>query len=86
MTTYLNDLPVIIDGPGDYKLRNGGRASIVRVVENQNSNTTSFDAKGSTWRMFRGKLRPRGNDIWHVSGRKFLLTEDPEDIVEKLPD
>jgi hypothetical protein len=43
--------------------------------------TTTFDAKGSVWRMFRGKVRPRGLEIWHVSGRRMVLHENHRDIV-----
>jgi len=84
--THLNDLPTIIDGPGEYVLRNGGRASVDEVKDNTQSikdGTTMFAAKGSSWKMFRGKERPRGLDIWHVSGRRLALNEDPRDIVGK---
>jgi hypothetical protein len=33
--------------------------------------------------MFRGKMRPQGFAIWHVSGRYRPLKESPRDIVGK---
>ncbi|AXK43974.1 hypothetical protein [Erythrobacter aureus] len=79
----LNTLPTVIDGPGDYKTRGGGRATIHEVKPNGDDTTTSFDAKGSIWGMFRGRFCPRGYDIWHVSGRRNAVNECPHDIVGK---
>jgi hypothetical protein len=78
--THLNDLPTIIDGPGEYATRSGGRAT-VREIKASEPDTTAFAAKGSLWRMFRGALRPRGLEIWHVSGRVLPLEESGRDIV-----
>ena len=82
-TIFLNDLPTVIDGPGEYQTRDGGRATIREVRPNANPDTTSFDAKGSVWKMFRGTLKPRGHEIWHVSGRMNPLHENWKDIVGK---
>ena len=76
----LNDLPTIITRPGEYRLRNGGKATIHQVAAPV-PGSTIFAAKGSVWKMFRGALRPRGYSIWHVSGRAFPLKESPTDIV-----
>lgn len=78
--THLNDLPTIIDGPGEYATRAGGRAT-VREVKASEPGTTAFSAKGSLWRLFRGAFRPRGLEIWHVSGRVLPLEESGRDIV-----
>lgn len=78
--THLNDLPTVIDGPGEYATRSGGRAT-VREVKASEPGTTAFAAKGALWRMFRGALRPRGLEIWHVSGRVLPLEESGRDIV-----
>ncbi len=80
---HLNTLPTVIDGPGEYKTRDGGRATIHEVKPNNDDTTTSFDAKGSLWKLFRGKLRPRDYNIWHVSGRLFCDRQDDRDIVAK---
>jgi hypothetical protein len=77
---HLNDLPTVITTPGEYVTRNGGRATIKEVVESQ-PDVTAFAAKGSRWRLFRGKLVPRDYDIWHISGRRFPLRESGGDIV-----
>lgn len=82
-TTTLNDLPVVIDGPGEYVTRAGARATI-REIGPQAPDTTSFAAKGSLWRMFRGRVRPRGLEIWHVSGRSMPLDETRNDIVGRF--
>lgn len=78
----LNDLPTIVDLPGDYVTRDGARVTIHEVkLRGDDHTTTEFLAKGSEWRMFRGKVRPHGFDIWHVSGRGFPLRESGRDIV-----
>lgn len=86
----LNKLPVVIDGPGIYTLRNGGRACIHEVkpfVDPRGLVTreevTAFEAKGSIERTFRGKMRFMGLDSWHVSGRRLPVTESLYDIVSK---
>ena len=83
---FLNDLPTIIDGPGEYVTRDGGRATIreVKYLPDHKPENTAFAAKGSLWKQFRGKYTPRGHDIWHVSGRGFPLNEAGTDIVGKF--
>lgn len=82
----LNDLPTIIDGPGEYITRAGGRATIHEVKQGGNPETTRCDAKGSVWREFRGNFRPKGYAIWHISGRKYILKESKHDIVGRYAD
>ena len=79
--TALNDMSVIVDGPGEYVTRNGGRATVFEVKQGGNPETTRFDAKGDVWRKVRGKFRPVDYTIWHVSGRKYVLNESKDDIV-----
>jgi hypothetical protein len=79
--TLLNNLPTIIRFPGDYVTRDGRRVTIREIKENPDPTTTAFGVKGSIWKMFRGKERPRVNNIWHVSGRSLPLDESPADIV-----
>ena len=81
--TPLNALPTIIDGPGEYVARDGHRVTIHKVTPHDNPDTTSFSAKGSKWKMFRGKYTARGYDIWHISGRSEVLKESGRDIVAK---
>lgn len=78
---YLNDLPLIVTGPGEYRTRCGGRVTIHKVEAEGPPELTTFRAKGSIWRMFRGKLCPRTYSIWHVSGRAFPHQESGSDIV-----
>lgn len=90
--TSLNKLPVVIRGPGLYRMRNGGYAHIHQVRpfvdpegKKDRLEVTAFEAKGARYKFFRGKLRQRGYDIWHVSGRVSVFKEHNMDIVEKLP-
>lgn len=75
-----SDLPVVIDGPGDYVTRDGRRVTI-RQVREATPGTTSFSATGSVWTERRGVTRARGQDVWHVSGRHLVLRESGQDIV-----
>ena len=74
----LDTLPSIITSHGDYVTRAGNRVTI-HTVDTQGR--SYWAAKGSRWLMFRGKVRPRGYDIWHVSGRSSVFRETPRDIV-----
>ena len=84
--TPMSFLPVIIDGPGTYRCRDGKLAHVHTVKEGaeQRTNVTAFDAKGSRQRMFRGKECFKGYFIWHISGRYLALGESPYDIVAKV--
>lgn len=91
--TTLNRLPVIIHRPGTYNLRNGKQAVIHEIKpyvdpegKRDRLEVTAFEAKGSPIEMFRGKLQPRGYQIWHVSGRVDVGFEKPDDIVNRVPD
>jgi hypothetical protein len=79
-TVPLNDLPDIIETTGDYVTRDGRRVTI-HEIKPGTPGTTSFSAKGSVWRMSRGKDRPGGLDIWHLSGRNQAQRESTRDIV-----
>lgn len=74
----LDDLPVVIDGPGDYFTRSGRRA-IVREVKPG----ATFTAKGAFYTMFRGNVVARGHVGWHVSGRYNAVAPHPNDLVRK---
>lgn len=87
----LNQLPTIITGPGDYKLRNGLSCTVHELVYPpeyseewcKTTHSTAFPAKGTVWAVKPLKLRPR-YDAWHVSGRLYPLEESQLDIVSKL--
>lgn len=79
----LNSLPTVITGPGEYITRNGGRATIYAIKPFPDPAYIGFSAKGSVWRIFRGVFRPRGYDIWHVSGRGYPVKESGRDIVAR---
>lgn len=81
METKLNDLPKVIKWPGEYRTRGGKRVTI-HTLATENPGTTSFAAKGSIWRMFRGKERPKDHGIWHTSGRFYPTKESPNDIID----
>lgn len=91
-TTSFNKLPVVITGPGEYLMRNGGKALIHEVKEYEDPKgeftrleVTAFEAKGAPYKMFRGKMRARGLYIWHVSGRYSVFSDSAWDIVAPLP-
>ncbi len=70
-----------ICGPGDYVTRVGSR-----VTADEVNGTGTFCVKGSVWKMFRGKLRRRGHDIWRSDGRYMAVGEHPRDIVGQWPE
>lgn len=72
----LQDRPVIVTGPGDYVTRSGRRVTI-RAIQGPGT----FSAKGAVWREFRGRVVPRGYDIWHPSGAHVAVGESGLDIV-----
>lgn len=72
----LHELPTIIDKPGIYVLRDG-RKAVIHHIEGP----ATFCAKGSVYRAFRGKMRPRGYRGWHPSGRANAVAPHPSDIV-----
>ena len=89
----INKEPVIIDGPGIYRMRDGTRARINAVKpfvdpagKVDRLEVTAFEAKGAFEREFRGKKQFRGLKIWHVSGRYTGGTKESNwDIVSKEP-
>ncbi len=84
---FLNDLPVVITGPGWYLLRNGRAAHIDQVAPVTNPGVTAFRAKGDLVSRLMKSGRPQLQYmIWHVSGRIGVLGESPRDIIGALPD
>lgn len=86
----INTWPVVIDGPGIYLCRNGTRACIHEIKpfldpagKVDRREVTAFEAKGAFERMYRGKMRFRGLEGWHVSGRYRGAKESQWDIVSK---
>lgn len=77
-----NELPTIITEPSDYITRDGRRVTIHEITAST-PGTTAFSAKGAVWAMYRGKVRARGYDIWHISGRRNPLKESVTDIIGK---
>jgi hypothetical protein len=76
MTEYINKLTII--ETGDYITRDGRRVTIHKT-----DGVGSFPVKGSVWRMFRGKMRPRGYEIWMINGSYRPLGHHGLDIVAK---
>lgn len=75
----LKDLPVIIDGPGDYTTRNGRRVTIHAI-----KGPSTFAAKGSIWKHKDRMGTNPDYGIWHVSGRFVFVGEHSLDIVKKI--
>lgn len=74
-----NDACLLINEPGDYLTRDGTRVTIFEV----RPGTSTFEAKGSVWSMFRGKLRPRGYNIWKTDGRHMAIGDHSLDIIKR---
>lgn len=76
----LNDLPTVIDAPGKYLMRNGFVAVVHEVSNNPDPLTTAFCAKGAVmlarWFLY--------DEIWHISGRRLVLSESQSDIISKM--
>ena len=73
------DLPTLITASGTYLTRDGRVVTIYDV-----NGTGTFAARGAIHKMFRGKIRPRGYNIWHVSGRFDSIHENARDLVAKV--
>ena len=81
--TPMNQKPIIIDGKGIFKMRNGKRAKIDTVQPQGDKSTTSFNCTGQIERSFRGEPRFKGFLIWHESGMATGFYSE-WDIIEKL--
>lgn len=77
----LDKLLTVIDGPGLYRTRDG-RQVVIHSVQPRSTGYT-FRAKGSIFKMFRGKVVPRGHQVWHVSGRLLPVKISHSDILGK---
>jgi len=78
MLTLLSDLPIIIDSPGCYETRSGKKVLIYNI-----DGLGTFAARGAVFREFRGKVKPRGHHLWHVSGRANGVGPHSRDIISK---
>ena len=81
--TPLNELPVIIDGPGKYRTRDRHTVTIHEVAPTRTLAETAYSAKGT---LHLGKpWRADPYTIWHVSGRHYPSPHlSGKDIVRKL--
>lgn len=79
-TKILDDLPVVVDGPGNYRTRDGRLVIVCAVTK-----LGAFRAKGTIFSPPKlGKVNGRNRyDIWHVSGRALPVNEVSYDIVSK---
>ncbi len=82
--TPLNEMPVLVDGPGWYLTRNGRSAEVLFVKETTTLSTTAFNATGYVYYK-NGKGRQRSTwTSWHVSGRCTAGSPDSWDIIRKV--
>jgi hypothetical protein len=65
---------------GDYITKNGRRVTIDRITDKEKA---TANCKGTVWRLFRGKARPRGYEIWCDSGKFLFIGDHNLDIVAK---
>lgn len=70
----------MITETGDYLTRDGNKVTIYEI----RLGTSTFEAKGIIWKMFRGKVRPRDFNIWKTDGHHMAVGEHRLDIVEKI--
>jgi len=70
----------MITETGDYLTRDGTRVTIFEI----RPGTSTFEAKGSVWKEFRGKIRPREFNIWKTNGQHMAVGEHRLDIVKKV--
>lgn len=76
----LQELPVVIDRPGNYVTRDGSRVVIFSLNERPEGYTMlTFDARGS----YARKNDTSKPEYWHISGRLHAFAEHPKDVVAK---
>jgi hypothetical protein len=84
MDQHPNQFPVIIDGPGDYRTRNGKRVTIHEVASKKaGDDCMEFCAKGSFWKSPKNMGENPEYGIWHVSGLSRAVYVHQTDIVGK---
>lgn len=66
---------------GEYRTRNGSRVTV-----HEANGGGSFSVKGSVWKVFRGKFRPRGLNIWKPTGQRMAVGTHDLDIIGKWQD
>lgn len=72
-------LPVVIDGPGLYRARNGKTA---RITDHDRKASSSFKCEG--YLTLREKPKRQEWSIWKNNGQYAAIGEHPKDIVEKI--
>lgn len=65
-----------ITKPGEYRTRNGSRVTV-----HEANGGGYFSVKGSVWKVFRGKFRPRGHNIWKSTGQCMAVGVHDLDVV-----
>ena len=79
-----NQLPVIIDSPGDYRTRSGKRVTIHEIKPKKaGHDCMEFCAKGSFWKSHSERRKKTECGIWHVSGLSRGIGTHQSDITEK---
>lgn len=80
--TPMNELPVIINKPGEYRTRSGKKVEIHEVKPTLTLSSTAFNAKGCLieQKAFRTL---RHFNVWHISGRFGVFGPTPNDIIGK---
>lgn len=79
----LNQLPVIIDGPGTYLARNGVKVVIDEIAPPSRS---TFNCKGNYYTK-QGRREVSHWNIWHPSGHfEAVNRSHPLDVVRKVRD
>lgn len=79
----LNNMPVVVTEPGLYVLRNGQKAEVYNIKPYPNADVTAFTVQGGVLSVKGKRVRSEYN-IWHPSGRKYVLTESKHDIIRKV--
>lgn len=82
----IRTLPVVVDEPGSYRMRNGGKAIVHEIKPCGKEGVTAFEVKGNFFDPNKtySKNHPGHFSIWHVSGRYNVFSESGRDLIEKL--
>lgn len=81
--TPMNELPVVVDGPGGYYTRNGRFVQVTEVRPLTTLSSTAFTVYGYVHVVKPTKKVKTKGHYWHVSGRCDVFREKSWDLVKK---
>ena len=81
MKDPINDLSIVITSAGIYETRDGRLVRVNKVLAEKGQDVTAFIARGT---ILSAEGRRPYYDLWHLSGRISIFTEDSLDIVKRI--